>query len=413
IATENLSGLRRLAEGHVVQDGPARSAEEVWQRALDLRPGLLSRATRERPSLGLALARSAARRSPLFTAYEGRLGRAPSRGPLDRQVSASRLELFAGCPYRLFLEKVLGLAEREETEEAFEADNLAKGNLLHDALASLASGIPKGRSLTRLAEPAQLSKEHAARAAARWSERAGAARPPLFVELAANEVARGVHAVLDYESSRAHPDRIPVAGAEVRFGAPFSAGDAAEDPALSSDAPLLVAGVAIGGRMDRLDFDKGGTRGLARVVDYKWSRNLTPFGGRDPGGRLVAGGERLQLAVYARAARAHGATEVVSEYLFVRPREKTEDFEVVAVVFSAEETRRAEALLEDAIRALSSASRDGLFLPRTQSARQPKDACRYCSMARVCGPTKKSVYRRKLRGDERGLGALAELWALP
>ncbi len=413
IATESLSGLRRLAEGRVVQDGPARSAEEVWQRALDLRPGLLSRAERERPSVGSARTRAAARRSPLFTAYEGRLSRAPSNGPLDRQVSASRLELFAGCPYRLFLEKVLGLAEREETEEAFEADNLAKGNLLHDALASLVRSVPKGRSLTRLADPAHLSEEHAGKAAARWAERSGAARPPLFVELAASEVARAVRAVLDHESSRAHPERIPVAGAEVRFGPAFPAEDAEEESPLSTDAPLVIAGVAIGGRMDRLDFDKGGNRGLARVVDYKWSRNLTPFGGKDSEGRLVAGGERLQLAVYARAARVQGATEVVSEYLFVRPRDKTEDFEVVPVVFSAEETRRAESLLGDAIRALQSASREGLFLPRTQSARYPKDACKYCDMARVCGPTKTSVYRRKLRGDERGLGPLAELWALP
>jgi hypothetical protein len=141
-----------------VQEGPARSAEEVWQRALDLRPGLLSRAERERPSVGSARTRSAARRSPLFTAYEGRLSRAPANGPLDRQVSASRLELFAGCPYRLFLEKVLGLAEVKRPRRPSEADNLAKGNLLHDALASLVRSVPKGRSLTRLADPAHLRR---------------------------------------------------------------------------------------------------------------------------------------------------------------------------------------------------------------------------------------------------------------
>ena len=389
-------GVRRVLLGRTEASGVALDRSEALLRALQADAGLGQRLPGEKV-LARALERRRGRFAEGFTVYEGRLGRAP-RIPsfLERPVSASRLEQVAACPYRAFFGSVLRLAPKEEAEGALPVlDPLTRGSLAHEALRDLARQLlEEGRSFADLSETTAhlLAQDLARRAALRWAEALGGEVAPLFVSLAAGSLEPFLHVALDRE--RARPDPLPVAGAELRFGGGPQEAD--DDPLSSAEpVPFEAGGVTwqLTGKIDRVD--RGG--GRLRVVDYKFGRPR-PYG-KGASDLDVAGGERLQLPIYALAARRLGGEEVTSEYLFVyRPPGKGGP-EPVAREFDADATAGAVASLGRFLALVRSIVLTGDFAPKTHSFFDGESTCRNCDFAPLCGPGHAPLYDRKLRAD--------------
>ena len=203
------------------------------------------------------------------------------------------------------------------------------------------------------------------------------APPPVLVEI---EI-EALRALLDelYSWLRAAPSDPPPAGAEVRFGpATADPADRDEDAALSTSDPVPVPGlpfeVRLSGRIDRLDRD--GDR--ARVVDYKTGKP-EPYRRRTGTDYRVAGGERLQLPVYALAARHLGASRVASAYLFVRYHEG--EPKVTEIALRRRRDRGGRRRLKEALVLMDEAVRSGLYLPKTTSLRSG-NPCGYLRLRR-------------------------------
>lgn len=392
-----------LPAGRLSAGGPPLDADEALRRALAANPALRKTLPAAATALERALRRGVARARESFTAYEGSLGRATPRLALrGATVSASRLERFSQCAYRAFLERGLGLAARPDAEPdaVFALDPLERGNALHAALTDLTRRlVEQGLAFAALGEHeiASFAAEAAGRAVRDAVAARRAAPPPLLVEIETDRFRRLLLGLLNHLSGS--ESGIPPAGAEIRFGPQtLDPADREDDPALSIDTPVSVPGLPFEtrllGRIDRLDRD--GDRAL--VVDYK-SGKPTPFGKKNRSRRLVAAGERLQLPVYALAARLLGARRVASEYLFVEEAAGGTG-QVTQVPFDEEETDAAVGSLREVLRLIDEAVGKGLFLPKTRSLRS-KEPCRTCDFRDICGPGHERLYERKWAGEIR------------
>ena len=394
--TKAPASVRRLKLGHVEMRGPALDEADALLRAISARPRRALRLDLARP-VEAARKRKRARFSGRFTEFEGKLGRpVPLPVATGKAISASRLERSAACAYRTFFADVLGLQARDEQGILLPVlDGASRGNLVHDVLRAIARDlVDSGCSFAGLSEDegGELARVLSARAAAEWAAERWEEAAPLFVEVAARDVEELVAEVLRHERER--PDPLPPAGAEIRFGR-FSADGAEKDDPLSSDGPARVEAGGIEwtlvGKIDRLDRD--GDR--LRVVDYKATRPR-PYGKRHPDA-VVAAGERLQLPVYALAARRLGGEEVSSEYLFVR-RENGK-VSATPASFTAEQTDGAIALLRRFLEILALRHAAGDLTPRVASAADGNDPCAHCDFDPICAPGHARLFGRKLESE--------------
>lgn len=387
--------LRWIRLGAAPSAGPPLDADEALRRALGRAPKLRSALPPGLEPLSRALRRGRARSEPRFTEYEGRLSRAPLRLCLgERAVSPSRLERLAACAYRAFLQDALGLAAPEEAPAELALDGRTTGELAHSALeaaakAALERGAPFGDVLLARADAEAVRVLRAF--LADWE----IDLPPVLAEVAEERLAALLRAVAALERTRPAP--LPLAEGEVRFGPGTKA-----EPAAGEGPPR----VALNGRIDRLDRDGGS----ARVVDYKLGRP-DPFGTRNKKGWRIVGGEKVQLAAYALAARALGATDVSSEFLFVFSDRKGAEPEALSIAFDGAETEEAVASFHRAVGLLDATVRTGDLLPRTASLSLRGSACASCDVAAVCGPGHARVYDAK-REAERLARPAAPLFVL-
>jgi len=388
--------LRWIRLGAPATAEPPLDADDALRRALARAPKLRSALPPGLETLRRALRRGRARAEARYTEYEGRLSRAPLRLGLGggRVLSPSRLERLASCAYRAFLTDALGLSAPEEAPAELALDGRTTGELAHAALEAAAKSalereVPLGDLLLSQADAL------AARAVTRFLLDWELDLPPVLVEVATEQLAASLRAVGELESSR--PDPLPLAGGEIGFGPGRGA-----EPAAGED-PLRVP---LTGRIDRLD-RRGET---ARVVDYKFSRP-DPFGAKNRKGWRIVGGEKVQLAAYALAARALGAGSVSSEYLFVTADRKGAEPTALPVAFDAAETGEAVASFHRAVGLLDATVRKGDLLPRTESLSSRGSPCSFCDVAAVCGPGHARVYATK-REAERPADPAAPLFAL-
>ncbi|HYN41430.1 MAG TPA: PD-(D/E)XK nuclease family protein, partial [Thermoanaerobaculia bacterium] len=377
--------VRWIRLGRSATAEPPVDGEEALRRALALSPKLASALPPGLEPLERALRRGRARAEERYTEYEGRLSRAPRRLLFgDRPLSPSRLERLASCAYRAFLMDALGLSAQEEPPDELVLDGRTVGELAHAALEGLADeAMRSGSSLADILR--SRADAEAQRQVLSFLADWEFDLPPVLAEAAANRLAGLLHAVAELEGLRKDP--LPLAGAEVRFG-PSSG--------LEACAGEGLARVSLAGRIDRLDRDGA----EARVVDYKFSRP-SPFGVTNRKGYRIAGGEKVQLAAYALAARALGASSVSSEYLFAYPEKAGGEPGAVSVAFDAAATGEAVESLGHAIGLLDATIRAGDLLPRTESLSAGESLCSQCDVAAVCGPGHRRVYDAKRAGERK------------
>ena len=296
--------VRWIRLGRPATAEPPVDGEEALRRALALSPKLASALPPGLEPLERALRRGRARAEERYTEYEGRLSRAPLRLLFgDRPLSPSRLERLASCAYRAFLMDALGLSAPEEPPDELVLDGKTVGELAHAALEVLA--VEAMRSGSSLADVLRSRADAEARAAGPLVPRRLGDRPPARPRRSGHHPARGPPP----RRRRARGDN-----ERTRFLSPGPRFASALPRVSKHAAGEGLARVSLTGRIDRLDRDGA----EARVVDYKFSRP-SPFGVTNKKGYRIAGGEKVQLAAYALAARALGASSVSSEYLFAYP----------------------------------------------------------------------------------------------
>lgn len=248
-------------------------------------------------------------------------------------VSISRLEEFAGCPYRHFVD--YGLKPIERREYAFEADE--RGTFFHEALreyATLASAMPQWPNVDDAVIDHMMDQILSPLTQA-WEN------GPLTDDAMGRQLGRGylrtIRRAAKMFTEHSRNSRFTTWGAEVAFG---------QEGGLPPLVLTLPDGrkIALRGVIDRIDRFEGDHGVYLRVVDYKSSRHaLTPV--------RMWYGLQLQLLLYLKAASqgVPGSTPAGAFYFTVRdPQVDTpEDLKAAAEQAIARELRLKGVVLAD------------------------------------------------------------------
>lgn len=219
-------------------------------------------------------------------------------------ISPTRLETYATCPYRYFLQSVLRLEEVEEPETIERLSALKRGSLIHDILdrfLSLHSAeMSEGEAQREHLRP-HLRAIAAELCAA--AERRGEGGYPLVWEFDKAAIFEDLDRWLEIELREQQSSALHPRAFEVRFG-PSWLGDGREGNGYSVDEPVTVlfdgGTLRFHGRIDRIDWDDAGSS--FRVIDYKTGR------AGSNGEEQFTQGTTLQLPIYLLAA-AHALKE--------------------------------------------------------------------------------------------------------
>ncbi|MGY1753811.1 PD-(D/E)XK nuclease family protein [Blastococcus sp. SYSU D01042] len=335
------------------------------------------------------------RDSSRFTRFDGDLSAVaeglPDYAAGERAVSPTALEKYAGCPHAYFIERILGVQPVEQPEDVITISPADIGTLMHESFDALvkefADELPgfgepwRDGHRRRLAEIADVT-------AARFAADGRTGHPRLWQQTLVR-VQADLQAMLVADDEWRAEHRVRVIASELAFG-------------MNGADPVVVrlpdgGTVLMRGSADKVDETEDGR---LVVTDIK-SGSATSFkglGADDP----VRGGSKLQLPVYAHAARQaydRPDDEVEAAYWFVR-----KDKGRIAVPLTPE----VEQVYAQTLQTIVTGIRGGLF-----PARPPeKDdyayvQCAYCNPDGIGHGQARSRWLRTKR-DPR----LAELVAL-
>ena len=265
-------------------------------------------------AVAAARAMREARESAEFTRYDGNLAGQeglPDLAKGERPVSPTALEHYALCPHTYFVQRMLGVEPVEAPEELVEISPLDVGNLIHESFDALVTEAGERGELPDYGQPwtdrqCRRLQEIADAKATTYEAEGRTGHPRLWPRMRAQ-----ILGILDWmvdEDNRWRAEQdAKVVASELPFG-------------LRGAEPVqLVLGeggtVRFRGSADKVDEARDGT---LLVTDIKSGSQRTFKGLKDD---PVAHGEKLQLPVYAMAARAaHGTegTPVRAMYWFVR-----------------------------------------------------------------------------------------------
>ncbi|MFO7867453.1 MAG: PD-(D/E)XK nuclease family protein [Candidatus Aminicenantes bacterium] len=308
------------------------------------------------------------RKGDRLTEFEGKIGSLPrSFNPLDNPelvLSASRLEMLAECPFKYYLQYILGLEPPDERpyDPSRWLDPMEKGSLLHEIYCEFMSVLRKKDEAPGMAGHAELIRE----IAESILERTRREIPPpaeVIYDKEKKEILDSLDIFLKLESERCGSRPLLF---ETAFGMPGEKGGppSVEVPA-GRGKTLYLRGII--DRIDRTD------ENAYRVIDYKTGgfnryENLEKFGQ----GRI------LQHALYALAAREIirslklGESPEIRESGYFFPTLKGEGREIYIPPPGPES-------VADVLRELTGWFEMGCF-PVNPDAR-----CHFCDFRMVCG----------------------------
>jgi RecB family exonuclease len=299
------------------------------------------------------------------------------------QVSASRFEEYAKCPYFFFLKRVMDLSAWEEQGKVEGMDPLERGLVIHEVLETF---LKEFRGETFLSTPQeQLWRVLQSRALALLEKSRPAGAAELLWEVERDALTLMLKNWLEFEKSRA-ADGLLASSFERAFGT-FS-------PEQQFPGFRVTAGTHtfdFRGRIDRIDISKDGKR--ARVIDYKTGTLPESMAGdkRTP----FMAGEKIQIPIYKGALSVlkefADVESVEGEYLHLQPK----DSRPVRCAFSSEELERASGNLPDLLEILGDGIEKGLFFARTHGRVRPSGNCDYCDYLRICGKDRTQREERK------------------
>jgi ATP-dependent helicase/nuclease subunit B len=258
-----------------------------------------------------------ARRSTAFTRFDGNLAGVGVPSPVESIVSSTRLEGWARCPFAYFGQRLLEVQPIDDPEQQLEMSALDRGSLIHQVLEQFITEV-LARPPERQPRPDQpwsdddhaLIRRTAEQVCAEYQARGLTGRPVFWRRDRAQIVALANRFLLDDDAKRRAAGTRPVA-AEHGFG--FGDGPDPVEIRLDDGRNLRFRGSA-----DRIDAGPGDA---LLVLDYKTGKadDYRGLSADNPDER----GTKLQLAVYAQAARAFAGrpdAPVTSEYWFVSER---------------------------------------------------------------------------------------------
>jgi len=333
----------------------------------------------------------AARREGMYGEWLG--GVAPMPRELveraDRALSATSLEAWATCPLTFWLKHLLRVRDLEDPGEEDQISPLERGSLVHAVLEDFFGDDVRDGRRKPPDEPWTAQDVRRARALldekAAELEAAGRTGRPLLWQAQKAKMHRQLARILAVDSDlRARQRSWPLAVEE-----PFGR---------DGRPPLALAlgesgTVTFRGSIDRIDATEDG--GIV-VVDYKTGRgygfeNIPEDDDAVEGGDLVDRGRKLQLVLYALAAREarrdDPPSRVEAYYWFVELGALRRG----APIGSAEEQRLLEVLDIEV-----SGIRGGVFPanPGAWDSRGHWEHCRYCPYHRICPSTRGEIYER-------------------
>jgi len=360
------AGLRRV--------GFPATEQEYRLRALLADPVAQSEPDAIARSPDAVLARGAAavtaRRGTRFTPFDGNLAGLDIPSPASIATSATRLERWAGCPFAYLMADVLDVAEVEHPEDLLRISPLTRGGLVHRALEQFVGEVlvrDPGRQPTPDEPWSETDHERMAAIGAVLCDEyqaRGLTGRPIFWRRDRRDILEELRLFLLHDSDDRAARRSRPVAAELPFGLPGSA--------LEAVALRLPDGrtVRLRGKADRVDRAEDGT---VYVIDYK-TGSATSFASlseQDPDLQ----GRKLQLPVYAEAARLHQGrpdAPVVAEYWFVSI---AAGFERRGYPVNAEVLERVSQTLGTIVAGIEA----GVFPAHpTATSSSPRVACPYC-----------------------------------
>lgn len=247
-----------------------------------------------------------------FTRYDGNLS--GQRGLPEyigdsTVVSPTTLEQYATCPHAYFVQRLLGVRPLEQPEDIVVISALEIGNLIHESLDQLvkdnADSLPGPGA--RWSETQRQQLQEIGRAQADEAQRRGLTGHPRLWEPERLRILDDLAHLMDDDDARRARNAAAVVASELTFGM-------GDQPPVR--IPVDGGTVLMRGSADRVD---RAADGRLHVLDLKTgsTRSYQGISADDP----TAGGTKLQLPVYAHAARHHlgtSATPVTAAYWFVR-----------------------------------------------------------------------------------------------
>ena len=305
-------------------------------------------------------------------------------GSSASQVSASRLEEYAKCPYYFYLKRGIALEAWEEPAPLEGMDPLERGSAVHSILESFLKNYSGERFLAASEEELRHSLNALAKEALEKARPEGI--PDLLWEIERDSFLGLLSAWIVFEKSRIGSGLLP-AGLERDFGE--------IQPGQRHPAFRLQAGRHIfefRGRIDRIDLSRDGRH--ARVVDYK--TGSLPRSMRGEGKTPLMSGERIQIAIYKGALSVldefKGVEIVEGEYLHMQPK----DGRIVPCHFTDKELDAASRSLPRILEIVGNGIESGVFFARTAGSVRPDGHCEYCDYLPICGKDRVQREERKM-----------------
>ncbi|MGE0453999.1 MAG: PD-(D/E)XK nuclease family protein [Vicinamibacteria bacterium] len=282
---------------------------------------------------------------------------------LEGTASATRVQNFASCPYRHFLDRGLRLNPWEEPGRVYQPDAKQRGSIYHEALERLFRELAEQKALPVTAENLSAAQALARRVIATVLDEAAAEGvvvhrsllDPLEIDMV-----RDLDETLRVEAGS--DDGFVPSEFEKEFSdVAFAFGDGRE--------------VRFRGKLDRVDLAKNPDR--VRVVDYKTG------GYYYDEGEDLKGGTEVQLVLYNLAAESLYPNHEVTRAVYRYATEKG-GFQDKA----CENTHENRATLRTVLENLDQLAQAGVFPPVA-------DNCLFCDYKDLCGPWREQRARRK------------------
>lgn len=335
-----------------------------------------------------------ARASHAFTRFDGNLSGAeglPNYALGELAVSPTALESYADCPHAFFVRRLLRVEPIEQPEDIVIISPAQIGTFMHDVIDRLVREV--GIELPGHGEPwtpAHYTRlEELANSAAKDLERQGVTGHPRLWQGERQRILADLGSMLKTDAAWRSEQKARIRASELSFG--FG-----DQPA----ARVVVPGgtVAMRGSADLVDDRSDGSLVVIDIKTGGPSRFLEI--NKDP----FVGGTKLQLPVYAVAARARfgdPTTPVSAHYWFVRKKPGR-----IAVNLTLE----TEQAYGEVVGTLVAGVAAGLFPPRAPE--QPDFAwvqCPYCNPDGMgYGELREDWQRKRGAPELRSLLALIE-----
>ncbi len=305
---------------------------------------------------------------------------------IEKQYSISQLETYAKCPFKFFIERIIGIKIIEEPTEDIEAIEL--GRILHSILYEFYTKIIEEKIDLRNGDKKILekAKEIILEIAEKKISNSFFKAPLTFYE---KEKLTGIDNNFDnsilgkfikYESE-IKDDYEPMFF-EVQFG---TLKEEESDKTISSSEPIQIDGLKLRGKIDRIELSKKDD--TFNIVDYKLS-------GNKPTLKELKNGLSLQLPVYMYAAKnllekKYNRKFSPNEMIIYSLKYSKEDFGKQKISLSKRndnEIKSLDELISNTINHIKNYVKlisQGKFNLSPHNDRE-KIICRYCQFKSVC-----------------------------